>query len=1229
MAKANNQVVAVTAYLENLETGPGVSRGWKKMGDAIKKDVAMAMTGALNSGFNQARATSLKNFTDKFKASMIEADRGIAKVEIDLRKHVLTIRKVEQALNVKGLKAAEKYELESQHKKLKEKERDLHAARARHTQTIRDEQAEFDKKAKNLIKIQERRMRAEKRLGWDKKPDYERKGEGPNSKLSIVGQGQRLGAWAEDAGHVFGSAIEEAFKTIETRDLPGFISKLGKGISKAGDMAEAKSSDSAMGGIFGGLGTLLKTIGPVVAGIGALIGGVAALFGLVMDARKEVQEYNKSLFDAGVTAGDLAKKSWDLKGSVDNLRKGFRQATDFNMEWGVTAKENLQILGAYAQAGIVIDEIAQKTDNATDSMDRFKVASETALTYAKLFGVEVNTMAENVGSYMENLGMTFESMQESLSAIHTAAMDSGFGVKRFYGMVLQATSGMSMYNVRLSETAGLMASLGKILGAKEGAEMVTKALQGNMGMSTLDREKRVRLRGKSETMATARQAAGYNAEDMIRKINSFAETNKDKGKDLKDAISKALGKDFAKLTGTEFASRLGNLDSEKRSTMMAEIKAANQDMVKVMQGLYGQSQGYRKGPGAAQAAFQFLSPGAKIWEDMNQLEKVLQGKNRNIGSIDLTNVQDRAVVEHMGMSPEDFEKNRGLYESRKGDQDSLSKAQKEIQKIAETDMQAAMAKMGEFNLKMGKSIGVGLKLDENNQVVRARAQFMEGDAGEKQGMLSDDAMTIGNTLKDLFLTEGLGTEESAKDQVDENKELAKEQVQRTIDVYHAIEVMKDSVMEDIYESTEGIGDILTDLLGTLVEFFTGKTFVTSAQRQYKREATEDLAHRAGKAQGQLGELKGSKTQMLAMLKHVESDPQYKAMTLRSYMKNHKGLSEEDAQKGLDAENNRRSEAKTAQLDELNSGLTQLDKSIEAQNFQVAKYKGGLQAARRMSGRGTTGSEDFAATAMETGISKLNMGEAGLSDDARNRINSARYGGPGAEDQDAWRKQRDIEAVKQHGVSFSAAQEYQKDTGLAGKEAGKGLGLVRKIQEKQTKEAKRQSDEQKTRDVKLHETVKGSPQETATEIDKKAQERLDEQLAGYLSAPVGNYDDALAMASRMRSGGATAADLKLMKEPAYAKQIETFESHGLSMGKYQGAPKTQDLVVQVGNDGRIKYSQRVDPGDVGVFSKPGGAIDQARGGRATAGGGMNVFHLYGEGPGVMNTIVKAQQAGMLG
>ena len=77
-----------------------------------------------------------------------------------------------------------------------------------------------------------------------------------------------------------------------------------------------------------------------------------------------------------------------------------------------------------------------------------------------------------------------------------------------------------------------------------------------------------------------------------------------------------------------------------------------------------------------------------------------------------------------------------------------------------------------------------------------------------------------------------------------------------------------------------------------------------------------------------------------------------------------------------------------------------------------------------------------------------------------------------------------------------------------------------------------------------------------------------------------------------------------------------EQHGAAFGKGRGfevlskiagRPPANDLVMQIGKGG-VKFAQRVDPGDVGVFAKPDGALAGA--GKA-GGGNVNVNHFYND------------------
>jgi hypothetical protein len=68
----------------------------------------------------------------------------------------------------------------------------------------------------------------------------------------------------------------------------------------------------------------------------------------------------------------------------------------------------------------------------------------------------------------------------------------------------------------------------------------------------------------------------------------------------------------------------------------------------------------------------------------------------------------------------------------------------------------------------------------------------------------------------------------------------------------------------------------------------------------------------------------------------------------------------------------------------------------------------------------------------------------------------------------------------------------------------------------------------------------------------------------------------------------------------------------------------DFLLRVGRRGIQKM--RIDPGDVVMGTKQGGAVAGAPSGRG--GGAANVFHMYNDGPGILATVIKAQKAGVL-
>ena len=162
-----------------------------------------------------------------------------------------------------------------------------------------------------------------------------------------------------------------------------------------------------------------------------------------------MKDLNRTLMTSGLAGADLADQYGRLGDTLTNISQHFAEAFTLKNVWGTTAKDHLEILGGFASAGVSFRQMKEGIAQAADGMKRLEEYTVAALTYSKLLGLSTQEMSSTMASYMEELGLTLEGVSGRFANITVAAKESGFATKRFFNMLLQATSGMSMYNVRL------------------------------------------------------------------------------------------------------------------------------------------------------------------------------------------------------------------------------------------------------------------------------------------------------------------------------------------------------------------------------------------------------------------------------------------------------------------------------------------------------------------------------------------------------------------------------------------------------------------------------------------------------------------------------------------------------------------------------------------------------------------------------------------------------------
>lgn len=440
-----------------------------------------------------------------------------------------------------------------------------------------------------------------------------------------------LGGWEQASKGITGVVTKSLDAGISALKSPkqageslakGMFTGLGKVGDKISKMMGSKGK-SMMGGDTGKtskmLGGILRTLGPAVGMISTLVGALGRVVSLLIDAEAQAKDLNSTLLEGGIAGGDLASNMWDVRPALDSLRKS---AVDFNnnMQWGTVAKDQIEIINAFNEAGFTVREM---TDDITDSkaaMQDYQDATKTALTYSKLLGMSTKEVASAQAKYMESMGSSLAYVEEQFNAIYKTSQLSGFGVKRFTGMVQQATSGMAMYNVRIDEAAGLLLRLGSVLSPEKAGEFIQTLNKGFAGEGMTERFKRVMTTGADKMKEIFENSADDIAFDFGKKL-----ANSGAGEVIAGQLSEAgIDVDFGTEEGRKDVIKgLANLKPGEQAKLLAEIRAEDAGMARELSKLMKVSEGTKGGMNNLAEGMAGLDMGGTLAAQLNQANAVI------------------------------------------------------------------------------------------------------------------------------------------------------------------------------------------------------------------------------------------------------------------------------------------------------------------------------------------------------------------------------------------------------------------------------------------------------------------------------------------------------------------------------------------------------------------------------------------------------------------------------
>jgi len=1055
-----------------------------------------------------------------------------------------------------------------------------------------------------------------------------------------------------EAAEEFGKGIADAFTSIKSGDIASVLKQLGKSTATRGTKMEMKGAaqGGGMGKVASTMGKLMAKLGPVIVAMGALAAGMGAIIGIIMGVDAAASALNNSLFESGMAAGELDNQLGGLGSSLKRVRQTFSGSFSFNRMWGTTAKDHLEILGAYAKAGHTFREITAGVSTAADEMDRLKAATTAALVYSKLLGTTSVEMAEIFATRMEEMGTNIDGVQQSLSAVHMAARESGFGVKRFFNMVLQATSGMSMYNVRMEEAAGLLMRLGDILGSKTGGNFLQGLTKGFTDESTQDKYKRVKLTGAGRTKATFKRSAASTADKFLKDL-----TGKKLGDDFAAAASRAgLKVNFS--NSKELVKDLGKLTATQQTDLLGEARrAGDASTVRELTKLMSVSKGAKGGVGNMAMNLGGLDMGGKLMMKLEHGMAVL-GKPLHM----ITDPQELMAFESItGTSGEAALELRRVSQALYGNHAALERLE-------------GLNKEG--NLYAGKSkVEIGQMKEDQ---VKAYGAFVENGKKYtaklgKDGRIDKESVSeLTGGVKAYVQSQGDAFAKAAEKSKPEDIKLAKQQIDATTSISKILEQGIEWLMEQLYSVVSKIWGWLqspTEGGKRAAAEAAGKAALAASKARKEGRKIDETLKKGGLTSKEVSALKEKKkttnlAQSVAGIHGAKTkDEDTETLGFWGKMVAKAGPWEAQSKSGDQVGAAAMSKMTVEELREAYKEAG-IDPEATAKKFATLTAK--QVSAVYGTQFGHTGPEPFTGRMAQGQV--FSGAARGLGENKFQRDKVAKRTGRTL-DMELWRAKEGkfkldekqalllgagfIDPTAFKDLLYTGARQVfgQSRMGNIGDAGGKIIKgddgtRVRSLSAEEVQDKLggviQAIDEDKKGNDKLFANKQAKGAKAIAEAQGPV---LEKQLKAAekrrVETEIANILDKAGITKSYRQIGAMASQAVEGKSPFTKEMLSTVTEHGDSVAgipdktvadalresNVLATPKANDFLMQVGQGGRVKFAQRIDSADqvTALAHKPGGAVS-----KAGSGGSSVVINSFGNSAEVVRGIQAAAAAGVL-
>jgi len=567
------------------------------------------------------------------------------------------------ALNGAGLKrAANAFEEASQ--KSTEREKKILRAKADLADKLRAATADADKKRFKL-QLETKDKELKKEVGHQKKMNKKAAAAAKERQDMIAAHEERSARTFTEKTTAGGNAVGSALSgSVKMGDMGAddAASKIAGGLGSAASMGASAAASAGMAGTATALAAVAASVALIAGPLVAVVGILAMAYGNAKDMNKQLLA-SASAFDlVGMKAGETVDVGVEM-GALEARLVSMRTAiVDLSLDWRMSGEEISQVSSALFESGITMKEMSDVVGGTVGSITAFKRVTEAAIVASQGLGIEVSSVASFMEKMSRDLGYHLNGIQGAFGLIAGEAGKAKMRTADFFSAINEASSGMALYNFRVSDTVTLMTELVEILGE----DLAKTKISGGgtfSGMGTQERYKQAMLGGKA-MKDVAKKDASLQAKEFSDKGMSIGakSTLQDAGLMGKDgqldikAMSRATGKEFRAVLSS---GKLTDVQ-ERQLTSIREL-----------------AQSHKKGHGGTARALANLSKRGNLAAEFTQAASMFGGKM--LSEMDAIEMMSYESI--TGIGGEEFQARMRLQEKMMAEFEALTQKEKDDQGI--------------------------------------------------------------------------------------------------------------------------------------------------------------------------------------------------------------------------------------------------------------------------------------------------------------------------------------------------------------------------------------------------------------------------------------------------------------------------------------------------------------------------------------------------------------------